>query len=299
MWFSALLVLIGSASYGILSTLTKFAYAEGFTPAQVICSQMFFGALAFWTIGLFNWRKLWAVPLPTLLLLLGGGALSGLTGVFYYQALHELTASYAVILLFQFTWIGLMVDWVWKKRRPGMWRWLALICILGGTFLSAGLDGAQAAASYKGIGLGLLSALSYTLFINFSGHAATGLPTLVRNTWMVTGAFCVSLLIFSPEFLMDGSIMRGMWRWGGAMGLFGMVLPVYLFAKGVPRIGAGFSSLLGSVELPVVMAASIFILREEVTFLQGIGAVVIIGGIALSLLDKTQPTAAKEERKAA
>lgn len=299
MWFSAFLVLIGSASYGILSTLTKFAYAEGFTPAQVVCSQMFFGALAFWTIGLFNWRRLWTVPLPTILLLLGGGAISGLTGVFYYQALRELTASYAVILLFQFTWIGLLVDWAWKKRRPGVWRWLALVCILGGTLLSAGLDGTQAAASYKGIALGLLSALSYTLFINFSGHAATQLPILVRNTWMVTGAFLISLLIFSPEFLMDGSIMRGMWRWGGAMGIFGMVLPVYLFAKGVPKIGAGFSSLLGSVELPVVMAASIFILREQVTLMQGIGAAVIIGGIALSLLDKTPQTAVQKESKAA
>lgn len=298
MWFSSLLVLIGSASYGILSTLTKMAYSEGFTPAQVVCCQMFFGALTFWFLSLFRWRQLWAVPLPTLLLLLGGGALSGLTGVFYYQSLKELPASYAVILLFQFTWIGLMVDWAWKKRRPGFWRWLALACILGGTVLAAGLNGGQP-LPLSGIVLGLLSALSYTLFINFSGHAAPHLPILVRNTWMVTGAFIVSLLIFSPNFLMDGSILRGMWRWGGAMGLFGMVLPVYLFAKGVPKIGTGLSSLLGSVELPVVMVASVLFLQEQVSIAQGAGIAVIVIGIALSLFDKAPQPAVRVERKTA
>ncbi len=298
MWFSALLVLIGSASYGILSTFTKMAYSEGFNPAQVVCSQMFFGALTFWCLSLFRWRQLWAVPLPTLLLLLGGGALSGLTGVFYYQSLKELPASYAVILLFQFTWIGLMVDWAWKKRRPGFWRWTALACILGGTVLAAGLSNGQT-VPYTGIVLGLLSALSYTLFINFSGHAALELPTLVRNTWMVTGAFLVSLLIFSPDFLMDGSILRGMWRWGGAMGLFGMVLPVYLFAKGVPKIGTGLASLLGSVELPIVMAASILFLQEQVSWSQSVGIVVIVIGIALSLLDKQPKPFIQTERKTA
>lgn len=285
MWFSCFLVLIGSISYGVLSTLTKLAYGEGFTAAQVICSQAFFGFVVFWCMGVFHWRQLWSVPLPTLLMLLGGGALSGLTGVFYYQSLQELPASYAIILLFQFTWIGLLVDWVWRKRRPGIWRWTALVCILGGTALAAGLKDGQP-TSVTGIILGLLSALTYSIFINFSGHAAPRLPVIVRNTWMVTGAFFVSVVIFTPHFLMDGSLGRGMWKWGSAMGLFGMVLPVYLFAKGVPKIGTGLSSLLGSVELPVVMAASVFILQEQVTWLQGAGMVIILGGIALSLLDR-------------
>lgn len=298
MWFSCFLVLIGSISYGFLSTLTKLAYGEGFTAAQVICSQAFFGMMTFWLLGLFRWRQLWSVPVPTLLMLLAGGALSGLTGVCYYQSLKELPASYAIILLFQFTWIGLVVDWIWRKRRPGFWRWIALACILGGTALAAGLQTGQQ-LSFSGIGLGLLSALTYSVFINFSGHAAPQLPVLVRNTWMVTGAFSVTVLIFGPHFLMDGSLVKGMWRWGSAMGLFGMVIPVYLFAKGVPRIGTGLSSLLGSAELPVVMIASIFILGESVTWLQGAGMLVILAGISLSLLDKQPHLAAVKQRKAA
>lgn len=41
------LVLLGSASYGVLSTIIKLAYLNGFLPAQVIGSQAFFGAFAF------------------------------------------------------------------------------------------------------------------------------------------------------------------------------------------------------------------------------------------------------------
>jgi drug/metabolite transporter (DMT)-like permease len=298
MGLSCLMVLIGSISYGVLSTLTKFAYAEGFTPAQVVCSQNFFGLLTFWCLGLLHWRRLLSVPVPTILMLLGGGALSGLTGVFYYQSLQQLPASYAIILLFQFTWIGLIVDWLWRKRRPGAWRWLALICILVGTVLAAGVTGNHN-LSVAGIVLGLLAAVAYTVFINFSGHAAPHLPVLVRNTWMVTGAFLVSVVIFSPNFLMDGSLARGMWRWGSAMGFFGMVLPVYLFGKGVPRIGAGLSSLLGSAELPVVMIASTLLLHEQVSWIQVSGVAIIIGGIAISLLDKEPGTVVKNKRKTA
>jgi hypothetical protein len=38
----SLLVLIGACSYGILSTIMKFAYAEGFHINEVIGSQYFF-----------------------------------------------------------------------------------------------------------------------------------------------------------------------------------------------------------------------------------------------------------------
>lgn len=38
-----LLVFLGACSYGILSTIVKLAYGQGYSPAEVIGGQMFFG----------------------------------------------------------------------------------------------------------------------------------------------------------------------------------------------------------------------------------------------------------------
>lgn len=139
---------------GFYPLIFKRIWIWALQPLRLYAVRLFSGL---WSFG--AWACFIGVSfgrlLSTLLMLLGGGALSGLTGVFYYQSLQELPASYAIILLFQFTWIGLLVDWVWRKRRPGIWRWTALVCILGGTALAAGLKDGQP-ISVTGIILGVV-----------------------------------------------------------------------------------------------------------------------------------------------
>jgi drug/metabolite transporter (DMT)-like permease len=101
----SLLVLIGACSYGILSTIMKFAYAEGFHINEVIGSQYFFG----WILLLFLLltRARYRVTKKQALSLLLAGTATSLTGIFYGFALKKLPASIAIVLLFQFTWIGI------------------------------------------------------------------------------------------------------------------------------------------------------------------------------------------------
>ncbi len=309
-WSASLMVLLGAASFGFLSTMVKLAYQQGFSTAEVIGSQVFFGCLAtwgyYWFTRLRTSRRSWMatsgtshnalffMPDTHLSLsktgkLLFCGVFSGMTGIFYYLSLQTIAASLGVVLLFQFTWMGMLVDALFKKRLPGRYQWLALICIVPGTIAAAGSFGTLSAKlNLMGILLGLLAAVSYTGFITVSGQVALDIAPSLRSALMVTGATLVSFLIFPPLFLINGALWHGLFVWGLLLGLFGMVIPPILYAMGVPYTGTGIAALLGSIELPVVIMLSLLVLHEPMQWLQLAGVLLILLGIIVAQLKELQ-----------
>jgi drug/metabolite transporter (DMT)-like permease len=136
--------------------------------------------------------------------------------------------------------------------------------------------------SLAGILLGLLAAASYTGTLNVNGHVALDVPSELRSTLMMTGAAILTLIIFPPQFLANGTLLHGLWIFALLIGLFGVVIPPYLYAKGIPTIGPAMASIIGSVELPVVIISSSIFLKETTTVLQWIGVLLILLGIIIS-----------------
>lgn len=277
---SVLLVLAASCSYGVLSTFVKLAYAEGFGPGDVSGSQMFLGMLIMWgialTVGKFRLSvKQWG-------LLVVAGTTSGLTGLFYYRALQYIPASLAIILLFQFTWMGVLIELIIEKRKLDLSRLFALVLLFGGTLLASGIvEEGLHKLSLIGTLLGLLSAVMYALFIIASGKAAPEVNPYWRAAIMLIGSVAITFAISPPHFLVNGALAHGLWRWGILLALFGAIIPPLFFAIGVPRIGSGLTSILGAAELPTAVLMSRFVLGEPVSGLQWIGVIVILAGIVV------------------
>lgn len=282
-WKAIWFVLLGAASYGVLSTFVKLGYEQGFSAAEITGSQVFFGFIVLWLLSLPQLRHMRGISRSVILKLLLGGMFTGLTGYFYYQSLQSLDASFAVLLLFQFTWMGMLLDWITERRVPSLFQWIAMALTLIGTVLASGvLSGSLDRPSASGIGLGLLAACCYTIFIYFSGRVATHLPALFRSTWMITGAAILVLTLMPPQFLWNGALGQGLWQWGILLSVFGMILPPFLYAKGAPLIETGLTAILGSVELPVVIICSALLLHEATYVLQWVGIAIIILGIFVS-----------------
>ncbi|WP_088831441.1 EamA family transporter [Paenibacillus tyrfis] len=280
---ASLLVLTGAASYGILSTCVKLAYKDGFSPAEVTGGQVLFGFVALWLLSIRCWGYMKKMPRMVFLKLLGSGVFTGLTGVFYYYALQTLSASFAVLLLFQFTWMGLLADWLLQKKAPNRFQLIGVVIVLAGTLFASGfLEGSVPQLSWTGIGLGLLAAASYTLTVYFSGRVATDVPAILRSSWMLTGAVIVVSFIYPPTFLWSGALTNGLWGWAVILSLFGMILPPYLYTKGAPHLSTGVASIIGAIELPVVIVCSSLLLHERTGLLQWLGIGLIFAGIVVS-----------------
>ncbi|HEX3032329.1 MAG TPA: DMT family transporter, partial [Bacillota bacterium] len=249
--------------------------------------QNLLGAILLWVIaasveGLIVVRSATIRQLTKLMLV---GCLLGLTGAFYYVALTEMTAGMGIILLFQFVWLGMLLEYALDRRRPGKHSIMALLLIIPGTLLAVGGQFQSAAASWWGIVLGLLSALTYAAFIYASGRIATEVPAWTRSAVVVTGATLINLVCFPPFYLLEAGLAQA-WPitllWGSLMGIFGPVIPTVCLAFGVPVIGAGLASVLCAVELPTVIATAWLFLGEQVKLPQWLGALAIVGGIVVS-----------------
>jgi len=293
-------VLFGAVSYGILSTIVSKAYGHGYTLGQVVGCQLAVGCLLAWLLVLGMHLKSRRGNLSNAesasperqgfakatwkqrLLLMAAGMPTGLTGLLYYQSLRYIPNSLAILLLFQFTWMGVLVQSIGQRRRPSGIQLFTLVVLLGGTLLAAGiLDQGLSAFNALGLLFGLSAAASYTLFILFNGKAVPTMAPAHRSAWMITGAVIFVFVLFPPEFLTDASLLIGLLPFGLLLGLFGAFLPPVLFAIGVPHIGGGLAGILGAAELPVAVMLSAVVLHEQVTGIQWAGVLIVLIGVAL------------------
>ena len=294
------LILAGACSYGVLSTFVVFAYDRGFTVDEVVGGQNFAGfllmAAAYLVSRLLAGRTrsgarpgIFAglsrgTPLAARdgLKLAGVGALMASTGIFYYGALQSLPASFAIVLLFQFSWIGVLVDALLSRKLPSAIEGLAILVLFAGTLLAGGvLPGGFGGADLAGILLGLASAVTYALFILFSSRVAPQGAPLGRSLIMSAGSLLVSFIVYPPSFLANGALGQGLLLWALLLALFGAVIPTLFFAIGAPGTGGSLASILSAAELPTAVLMSALVLGETVTWLKWVGVLVILGGIAL------------------
>ncbi|MFE0556575.1 DMT family transporter [Paenibacillus sp. NPDC058910] len=275
----ALLVFLGACSYGSLSTIIKLGMNDGFKMQQLVGAQYFFGwCMLLLLVLLFSRKKL---GLKLAFSLLGAGITISLTGVFYGFAVEELPASIAIVLLFQFTWIGVILEAVVDRKFPSREKCISMIILLIGTILAGGiLEPSVGGITAKGVIFGLMSAVSFALYIFVSGRVATQVPAVNKSLYMTTSAMIIILIVFSPSFIYDGAIAEGLWKFGLPLGLLGIVIPVLFFSIGVPKLGSGLGAILGAAELPAAVVASVLILHEEVSLLRWVGIIVVLLGIA-------------------
>ncbi|WP_458120377.1 EamA family transporter [Paenibacillus sp. Z6-24] len=282
-------ILLGACSYGVLSTFVKLAYHDGFIVNDVVGIQMLLGALLLWGFLLISrlGRKsrraprYAAISRRQIVLLTVMGSTTGLTGMFYYLALQYISASLAIVLLFQFTWMGVLAEAIISRRLPGTGKLLSLIPLLIGTLsatnlLATGFSGIH----WLGFVYGLLAAVSYTIFIMLSGKMAVQVNPMLKTALMVTGGFIVCAVLLPPTFLWDaGLFMKLALKYGLALAFLGPFLSTLMFSKGAPLTGSGMASILGAAELPTAVLMSAIVLNEQVGLPHYIGMLLILLGI--------------------
>lgn len=282
-----LLVFFGACSFGILSTFVKLAYHDGYNLGDVTGAQAFFGAVILWILFFFQSRTAKYKAKPIQLItpwwkMILAGTCTGMVSIFYYQCVKLVPNSVAIILLMQFIWMSILLELIIFKKKPSTLQFFAILLVLGGTVLASGmLETNIETLNIKGIGFGLLAAISYAGFLMLSGRIGTEYPALKKSALMITGACILIFILFPPEFLYNGALSRSLLKWGLIIAVFGTVIPPLFYAEGVPKIGTALSSILSAAELPVAVMMAGFVLQEQVSLLRWIGVCVILSAMVL------------------
>jgi len=218
-----LLIIIAASSYGILSTIIKVAMTYGFTPDEAVTSQYSIGLVLALLLFIFGRRKLPTITKKHFIILLFAGIFTSTTGIVYGKSLNYLPASLAVVLLFQFTWIGMFIDCILRKRWPSRPEWISLVILFIGTFLAAGVLNADLSTiQWQGWVFGFASAVSFAIFLQINSKAIEGITTIERTLFTSFFALILISIFLSPEILWNGILIReGLWKFGLALGFFG------------------------------------------------------------------------------
>lgn len=292
----SLIVFIGGASYGVMASTVKFAYAEGFNWTQTVASQAIFGAAlfaaAFLVISLFRKRPQAMKP-KQVLRLLGTGMVACMTTILYGFSLTMLPVAVAIILLFQFTWIGIIIQMISTRRKPHLAEAVAGLIIFGGTLFASGVFSGDLYHDLNPIGIvcASLSAITCALFMFLSSKVETTMPSIQRGLLICCGSSILALTV-CPDYFTSGVIVEGIWKYGLILGLFGLFIPVILFGIGTPHLPTGISTIMASSELPCAIFISVFFLGEPIDLLQTIGIIVILGGVVVSQIPNIRPAEA-------
>jgi len=283
------LVALGASSYGMLTTFVKMAYAEGYTSYEITFSQMLLGLIGIIILNFLFVREKQVYTEETktksILKLMAAGTSLGLTSIFYYIAVKYIPVSIGIVLLMQSVWIGVLLEAIMAKKRPGLNKILAVIVILVGTVLATNMLMSDIELDWRGIGWGLLAALSYTVTIYTSNTLALHLHSFRRSLWMMVGGTLIIAVISAP-YLLEQFNLDIFLKWGLILALFGTILPPILFTSGMPKINVGLGAIISSVELPVAVLMAYLLLDEVVNIYQWIGIIIIILSVILMNMPK-------------
>lgn len=282
------IVALGALSFGMLSSFAKIAYGQGYSPAEITLTQALAGTLILWSIVLFRKLKN-GTQLQLNWKLLLAGTTMGSSAYTYYLSVAYIPASLAIVLLMQITWLSILVEWLFFKKKPSLIEIGSALFIILGTVLAGDLlDVSNANISFTGVLLSLLSALLYTLYIVFTSKIGKETPMFEKSALMTSGSAMIIFLINCEAIVTSTHLDFGLLQWGTFLAIFGTVIPPICFTVGMPKIGAGLSSVLLTLELPAAVFCAHIILGENVTFMQILGIAIMLGAIVYLNVSKAK-----------
>lgn len=276
-----ILVAIGAASYGMLTTFVKLTEKYGYTFEEITLTEYIIGVPVLFLIDfIFSKKKsekTYAKPTPkNIRNLMLAGATMGVTTFVYYSSVQYISVSIAIVLLMQSVWIGVLLDAIFNKTKPDTLKLIAVVIVLAGTILATNVLFSEITLDWRGIALGFLAAISYSITILATNKVGLGLSTPTRSKYMALGALVVVAIVTLP-LVFDNFKWDILYTWGLFFGFFGAILPPLLLNFGMPKINLGIGAIITSMELPVAVALAYFLLNEKVNLYQ-------LGGILLILL---------------
>ncbi|MFT9846717.1 EamA family transporter [Aneurinibacillus sp. REN35] len=278
-----LFVLVGASCFGFTPIFVKLGFSYGYSLGQINIVQMMISFFLLWSFTLCKRSNFTGLTKENVLQLMMTGCFVGLTSIFYYGAMQYLPASLAIILLFQFVWIGIVLEWIFSRVKPAPVTFLSIILILVGVFFASNiLNGDIQGLPVKGFVFGILSAFTYAGFLFFSGKVAVHVSPWARSSLMITGSTILVFLLFMHDIPTVLPLQGDLLTIAAGVSLFGAVLPPLFFAVGIPLVSGGVANILTSIELPIAILSASIILSEAVTPLQWVGTAIILLAIALN-----------------
>ncbi len=224
-------------------------------------------------------------------------AVAGLGFVGYYLAsfldflgLQYVGAGVGRLILFLYPTLVLLLSFLFLHKAPTRRELAALVVSYTGIALV--LSNRYGASGDKLALLGVLlifaSALCYAVYLVAGSQMVQRVGSMRFTAYtMIISTVPAVIQFFALEPLSALELPAAVWWYALIMATFSTVLPVFLQAEALRRIGANHFALVGAAGPVTTAIAGAVGLEEPFTALQALGAVLVILGVLLVSVKKT------------
>lgn len=266
-----------------LGPLGKAIYALGATPYQLVAFRVLFAwaLLLPWAIR-GRWWRIGAGYAPALFLYGLFSVVFNYLG--FYLALRHITVTAAVVIVYAYPALVLLLSRAFLKEPLGAREAIALGLTLAGIFLIAqGYRPERFAVNGPGVGLALLTAFSVAIY-NVGGKR------LVRDIapWpLLFWGFAVGTAVLWAAYPGAGRGLPALppagWGLILALALFPTLGSYGLYLMALRHMGAGHASLMAALEPVLAALWAALVLGERLEALQAVGGASVLGAASLIL----------------
>ena len=282
-----LLILLSAFGFGLMPIFAAYAYAGGVNVPTLLFLRFSLAAICFFSY--LSWRgaalRLRRRELLPLLFL--GSFLYTLQSTFYFSAVRYIPASLAALILYLYpVFVAGMA--VWLEKEP-LTLQLVLPAVLSLAGIAVVLGAPLAEMNGMGVSLAFGAAVVYSVYIILGRRVVSTVSPLVTSAYISTFA-ALSFLLFG---LVDQSLQFAFsaetWTVIGGVVMFSTILTMAAFFAGMERIGATRASILSTVEPVITIGCSALLLGERLSWMQGVGALLVLLGAVWVVWQRQQP----------
>jgi drug/metabolite transporter (DMT)-like permease len=299
-WLGPLYAVLGVLGFSFKAILIKLAYrAAPVDPVALLTLRMLYSAPFFVAMAWWAGRAPAARPIerPDALRLIGLGFIGYyLSSLLDFMGLQYISASLERLVLFLYPTIVVLLSAMFLRQPVTRRAAAALALSYVGIALAVWHDirvSGDAASIALGGALVFGSAVGYATYLVGAG----GVIARLGSSRFIAWAMLASTVFVTLQFALTRSPTTLDVPWPVhaltfAMAVFSTVLPTWMIAESVRRIGASASSLVGSLGPMFTIGLGALLLGEAVNLLQLVGVALVLAGVMLVSRRSPAPGAA-------
>lgn len=287
-------VLAGSVAFSLKPVLVKAAYQHGIDTTTLLALRMLFAAPLFLLMAWWAGRPAVAFTKREIAGIIVLGFLGYYLGSFLDLAgLQYISAGFGRLILYLYPTLVLLMSAVFLKQplRPRQLVSLGLSYAgIALVFSAEAQLGDRLDLTILGATLVFCSAVTYATYLVAGSqlvHKFGSMRFTAYASLIATGFVIAHFLAIRP--LQALVVVHEVYVLVAVLAVFATVLPLWLMAEGLKRIGANQVSLVGCVGPLATMAFAWMFLGETVTLTQLAGAALVLAGVLIITL-KPQAT---------
>jgi drug/metabolite transporter (DMT)-like permease len=257
----------GAALFSLKGVVIKLAFAEGMSVSQLLTLRMAFALPVYLIVGVFTFARLRRkVTVRTYAIAAGLGIMSYyISSWLNFEGLKYVSAQLERLILYIYPTMVAVLAWIFLKERITARHVIALALAYSGVAILFGSEiGHQGPNALLGGGLIFAGAMIYAGYVVASKPVIAIMGSTLFTSFAMSSASIAFLAQSGIEMALSPPppvTMTGVWLSLG-LAIVCTVIPSFLIAEAIARIGPGPMSAIGGVGPVVAAWAAVAILHE-------------------------------------